>query len=508
MLRRSLLLALLALALGAAPGSAYKALSVGGSQACALRADDTVVCWGSKYNPMPTPPAGRFGAIASGTFNDCALRLSDRSIACWGLYAPYWTPQLPSGPIAAVGIGTFHMCVVVASDGHVACVGGRSGPPGEDVDDGEADPPPGAFKAVTAGWSHTCAIRLDDTVACWGEASWTGKTDPPPGRFAQIDAGQEHTCGLRFDGTVACWGFDREGQTEAPPGTFTQVSAGTSHSCGLRTDESIVCWGDDTYGESAAPPGRFRSVGAGHIFACGLRVDGSIVCWGANDGGQANPPGEPPKAPPRTTIALDPASPDGRGGWYVSPVRLRVSAVGGVPGVPVLETYCQLDRFPPATVMWDIPPGCAFLGAGAEVAADGVHNLTAASRDVQFNMELPVTRSFRIDRTPPTVACTVDAASLWPPNHKLVPVTVDVSVADAGSGPAGFELRSVASDQPDDDDEQGWVAGTSDGDGLLRAERDGGRARRYALTYRGYDRAGNAADCVATVSVAASAATR
>ncbi|MFL5754775.1 MAG: hypothetical protein ACJ77N_00610, partial [Chloroflexota bacterium] len=304
-----------------------------------------------------------------------------------------------------------------------------------------------------------------------------------------------------------CWGFDREGQTQAPPGTFTAVSAGTNHSCAVRTDDAIACWGDDTYGQSDAPPGRFRAVGAGHLFTCGLHLDGSVACWGANDGGQANPPDEPPKTPPRTTIALDPPSPDGSNGWYVSPVRVRVSAVSGEPDVPVVETYCQLDRVPPPTVMWDLPPVCAYLGAGADVMADGQHFLWAASRDIQFNVELPVGRSFRIDRTPPSVHCSVDRSALWPPNHRLVPVAVNVSVDDAGSGPAGYRLHSVTSDQPDARtgphaaDVQGWAIGAADGQGLLRAERDGGRTRHYALTYRGFDTAGNATDCRVAVTV-------
>jgi alpha-tubulin suppressor-like RCC1 family protein len=412
MLPRAALLALLVLALFATSAAAYKALSVGGSQACALRADDTAVCWGARYDGATGAPADRFAELASGGFNHCGLRLADRSIACWGLYAPFWMPQLPRAPIAGIGIGTFHLCVVVASDGHVACVGGHTGPPGYE-DPGEADPPPGAFKTVTAGWSHTCAIRFDDTVACWGEESWTGKTQPPAGAFAQIAAGQEHTCGLRVGGAVVCWGFDREGQIEAPPGTFTQVSAGTNHSCAVRDDAEVVCWGDDRYGESDPPPGPFRAVGAGHLFTCGLRPDGSIACWGANDLGQANPP------PPET----------------------------------------------------------------------------------------------RPDTTPPLLACTADRATLWPPNHRLVPVMVTVTVSDAESGPAGFELRAVTSSQPDRPgphagDVAGWTLGAADASGLLRAERDGGGARRYALAYRGFDGAGNVADCTTTVTVPASAARR
>ena len=53
------------------------------------------------------------------------------------------------------------------------------------------------------------------------------------------------------------------------------------------------------------------------------------------------------------------------------------------------------------------------------------------------------------DQTAPTVTCSVSPAQLWPPNHKFVPVTVSVTVADAESGPAGFTLLSAVSNEPD-----------------------------------------------------------
>jgi Ca2+-binding RTX toxin-like protein len=40
-----------------------------------------------------------------------------------------------------------------------------------------------------------------------------------------ISAGFGHTCGIRTDGTLACWGRNLEGQASPPAGTFTAVSA-------------------------------------------------------------------------------------------------------------------------------------------------------------------------------------------------------------------------------------------------------------------------------------------
>jgi hypothetical protein len=107
------------------------------------------------------------------------------------------------------------------------------------------------------------------------------------------------------------------------------------------------------------------------------------------------------------------------------------------------------------------------------------------------------------DTTPPVVACTASPAVLWPPNHKLVPVSTTVTVSDQGSGPAGFSLVSVASNEGDVASEsKGWTTGAPDTSGSLQASRlASGGGRVYTLTYEGRDGAGNTAVCSTTVVV-------
>ncbi len=64
-----------------------------------------------------------------------------------------------------------------------------------------------------------------------------------PGPSRQVSAGAHHTCGLKTDGTLACWGRNDYGQATPPAGTFSQVSAGGYHTCGLKTDGTLACWG-------------------------------------------------------------------------------------------------------------------------------------------------------------------------------------------------------------------------------------------------------------------------
>ena len=114
------------------------------------------------------------------------------------------------------------------------------------------------------------------------------------------------------------------------------------------------------------------------------------------------------------------------------------------------------------------------------------------------------------DTTPPHVSCVANPSVLWPPDHQLVSIGVAVTVTDAESGPAGFILTSITSSEPDTgfgsgdtpNDIVGFVVGTPDISGELRAERSGSAGGRvYTLTYTGFDNAGNSATCQTTVSV-------
>ena len=140
--------------------------------------------------------------------------------------------------------------------------------------------------ALLQGFFHTCGVRTDGAVACWGSneisggarggqaeppggsfasvstgrAPASGSTDTPANAFASVSAGGYHTCGVRVDRSVECWGSDislySSGQASPPDGSFTSVSAGWTHTYGVRTDGSVDCWGDDAYGQATPPEKR------------------------------------------------------------------------------------------------------------------------------------------------------------------------------------------------------------------------------------------------------------
>ena len=108
------------------------------------------------------------------------------------------------------------------------------------------------FKTVSAGDLHSCGLRTDDTIECWGGDRWR-LSDALSGTFKAISV-VGHSCGLRTDDTIECWGPDYSGRSsiDVPSGTFIAISTDYSHSCGLRTDDTIECWGDNRWGRADA----------------------------------------------------------------------------------------------------------------------------------------------------------------------------------------------------------------------------------------------------------------
>jgi alpha-tubulin suppressor-like RCC1 family protein len=157
-----------------------------------------------------------------------------------------------------------------------ACIGGAVG---------------GTCEAASSAWlaagdRHTCALRPDGTIACWGN-NYAGASTPPLGTWKQVSAGTAFTCALRSDGTPQCWGTNLNGQTYAPPGPYTQLASGGTTTCALTASGLVECWGAHAY---AWASGTFAQIAMGEEHGCGLRTDGSISCWGAEGSGQSMPP--------------------------------------------------------------------------------------------------------------------------------------------------------------------------------------------------------------------------
>ncbi|WP_419844825.1 Ig-like domain-containing protein [Candidatus Poriferisocius sp.] len=196
---------------------------------------------------------------------------------------PEASPQFT--PVAA---GDQYSCAI-KTDQTVACWG--------DNFYGQTEAPDGQYTAIAAGDLYSCAIKIDQTITCWGDNTF-GRTDAPDGQYTAIANGRAHSCAIKTDQTITCWGNNTFGRTDAPDGQYTAIANGGAHSCAIKTDQTITCWGYNREGQTGAPDGRYTAIAASVNHSCAISADQSIVCWGNNVHGQADaPPG------PHTAIA-------------------------------------------------------------------------------------------------------------------------------------------------------------------------------------------------------------
>ena len=180
----------------------------------------------------------------------------------------------------------------------------------------------GSWREVTAGVSHTCAIRMDDTLWCWGRndagqlglGSAARESDQPaqvPGTWKHVSSLFMTTCAIDSTDAMYCWGLSDNGQAGSNVArvlapnlidgeTWSEVATGYYFSCGITTDGAAKCWGYNVNGElgtgdttpSLTPRPidsqlQFAHFDAGASQSCAIaKPDGSLWCWGFGAYGQ------------------------------------------------------------------------------------------------------------------------------------------------------------------------------------------------------------------------------
>jgi len=273
------------------------AVTAGNTFSC-VRSATGISCWGTgTYGEIGAIEGGGTNsvtpnalsltgvdAIVSGYTFTCAHKAADGTVWCWGRRqfgeighpenldggAPSWdddkhpVPQAVPGlsSTRAVAAGPNHACVI-QSDKTVSCWGAnRIGVTGGGYlgHDPATDSPckvPGycndkptkvaglaSVRELALGLFHSCALRDDDTVACWGQndlgrlghdpaldgdggdsgtalAVITPKTVTGLANVAHISARYNHTCAVTRDSKVYCWGSNASGE-------LGQLDAGSS----------------------------------------------------------------------------------------------------------------------------------------------------------------------------------------------------------------------------------------------------------------------------------------
>ena len=198
--------------------------------------------------------------------------------------------------------------------------------------------------------------------------------------------------------------------------------------------------------------------------------------------------GRRPVAPPPTVACVGTAS---------APATLTapsnacgVAASGGAAG------GCASGNSGPVT--------CTFDGHAAETLGAGAYAVTVVATGNDGQTATCTSYVTIVDATPPSLTEGPTPATLWPPNHKLVPIDLHL-VASDNCALAGTPSCTVTSNEApliagsgNTSTDIVWTAGRL----YLRAERSGtGTGRTYTIRCTAADTSGNVASSVGTVTV-------
>jgi alpha-tubulin suppressor-like RCC1 family protein len=207
----------------------------------------------------------------------------------------------------------------------------------------ECEETPARWLDISAGDNHTCAVREDNTVWCWGgdEYGELGNLESlSPCEFRKcssvpvqvsdlygvdfVAGGSDHNCAIGSGGTTWCWGRNDSGQLglgsndgpdmcDSTPCAltpeqntdnfihFVSIAPGLTHTCGANRNGRLYCWGDNGQGmlgngtndpdyttDGTQVLEGVAAVDVGMLHTCAVS-GGDVYCWGANTGMQVGP---------------------------------------------------------------------------------------------------------------------------------------------------------------------------------------------------------------------------
>jgi len=324
------------------------AISAGGTHACALLNNDTVMCWGEnssgqlgdgsypKQNTaIEVPGLIDVIAVSAGGEHTCAL-ISNGEVKCWGKnnsgQLGDGTKTMSTEPVSVTGLtdviaisaGGEHTCAIT-KDGGLRCWGknlyGRVGDGSStrliltpvDVVGVNKD-----IISISAGSEHTCALSTNGEAKCWGNNNYGQVGDSTTtnrkeavnivglAKVSTIGTGFSTTCAVTNESRVACWGWIGLQDYSTSPhevdtfgNNLAEIAVGGDHICALTNDGIVKCLGENEYGQlgngTTTPAYTANNVGglsnvkaitANFNFTCALLANGDVMCWGQNDSGQ------------------------------------------------------------------------------------------------------------------------------------------------------------------------------------------------------------------------------
>jgi hypothetical protein len=205
-----------------------------------------------------------------------------------------------------------------------------------------------------------------------------------------------------------------------------------------------------------------------------------------------------PRTLPSPVATAQPAA--NAAGWEQTPVTVSLTATADPSGIQDLQ-YTLSGAQSSSTQTINGTSGMV------NVLKEGTTILSVLEQNVLGSRSPATTLTLNLDFTPPTVTAAANATALWPPNGKMVPITVAGTITDGLSGvdpasPAFRVVDSYGTVQP-----SGPIAIGPDGSysftTFLEASRLGSdkAGRVYQIFVSAGDRAGNSGSTSVVVTV-------
>jgi hypothetical protein len=146
--------------------------------------------------------------------------------------------------------------------------------------------------------------------------------------------------------------------------------------------------------------------------------------------------------------------------------------------------------------------------ASADFNGDGRLDLAAADRGISHDGEtVSVLTQIVPDATPPVVTVSANPTTLWPPNGKMVPVTISGTITDTGSGVNAGTAAYAVTDEYGHVQPSGKITLGSGGSYSVTVTLQASHAgsdndgRQYTITVSAKDNAGNLGSASTVVTV-------
>ena len=199
----------------------------------------------------------------------------------------HWHAGVMPQDAIAVATGREHTCVI-RRNLDLVCFGAN--------DHGQCDMPGAARKAlaVAAGDYHTAVVTVRGDLLCFGR-NHRGQCSLGGGvqDVIQVAANADRTAAVTIGGALHCFGCNFVGRV--PPiglGFVAEVALSPTHTCVLTTTGVVRCFGANQYGQCVVPPSLPMACGiaVGDRHTCVLTNTGRVMCFGDNSRFQSEVP--------------------------------------------------------------------------------------------------------------------------------------------------------------------------------------------------------------------------